>query len=200
MEETWQVSFESIISQIIDRGYGIIDGFLSEEEITQLNKSLTDHYQAQEFKQAGISKNQDIVKSIRGDEIMWLERNNANTIETEFLNRLEEFMSYVNYTCFLGLRSYEIHYASYPVGTFYKRHLDKFRNDSGRKLSFICYINQQWEPENGGELVLYLPDKDEVVLPLGGRLVVFESDKIEHEVLPANRERRSLTGWLRNID
>lgn len=200
MEETWQVSFESIISQIIDRGYGIIDGFLSEEEITQLNKSLTDHYQAQEFKQAGISKNQDVVKSIRGDEIMWLERNNANTIETEFLNRLEEFMSYVNYTCFLGLRSYEIHYASYPVGTFYKRHLDKFRNDSGRKLSFICYINQQWEPENGGELVLYLPDKDEVVLPLGGRLVVFESDKIEHEVLPANRERRSLTGWLRNID
>ncbi|MBA4849810.1 2OG-Fe(II) oxygenase [Emticicia sp. BO119] len=200
MEETWQVSFESIISQIVERGYGILDGFLSEDEIGKLNESLVSHYQAHEFKQAGISKDHEVMKNIRGDEILWLERGDANEAETKFLERLEYFMSYVNYTCYLGLRSYEIHYASYPVGTFYKRHLDKFRNDSGRKLSFICYLNQGWQAVNGGELVLYLPDKEETVLPLGGRLIVFESDKIEHEVLPANRERRSLTGWLRNID
>jgi SM-20-related protein len=200
MEETWQIAFESIISQIIDQGYGVIDGFLSENEITELNESFLIHYQANEFKQAGISKGHEIVKNVRGDEILWLEKDKAHAIEKRFLERLEEFMSYVNYTCFLGLRSYEIHYASYPVGTFYKRHLDKFRNDSGRKLSFICYLNQNWQADNGGELVMYLPEKEEVVLPVGGRLVVFESDKIEHEVLPANRERRSLTGWLRNID
>ena len=200
MEETWLVSFESIISQIIEQGYGVLDGFLSVEEIAELNASFLSHYQAQEFKQAGISKSHEVVKNIRGDEILWLEKEKADETEAKFLERLEEFMNYVNYTCFLGLRSYEIHYASYPVGTFYKRHLDKFRNDSGRKLSFICYLNQNWQDDNGGELVLYLPDKEEVVLPLGGRLVVFESDRIEHEVLPANRERRSLTGWLRNID
>ena len=200
MEETWQVSFESIISQILKQGYGILDGFLSEDEIAALNQSFLSHYEAQEFKQAGISKGHDVVKNIRGDEILWLERTNADTTETIFLDRLEQFMGYVNYTCFLGLRSYEIHYASYPVGTYYKRHLDKFRNDSGRKLSFICYLNQSWQADNGGELVLYLPDGDKTLLPLGGRLVVFESDKIEHEVLAANRERRSLTGWLRNID
>lgn len=200
MEETWQVSFESIISQIIERGYGILDNFLSEEEISDLNASFLTHYQAHEFKQAGISKEHEVVKNIRGDEILWLEKEMANQPEARFLERLEEFISYVNYTCFLGLRSYEIHYASYPVGTFYKRHLDKFRNDSGRKLSFICYLNHNWQGDNGGELVLYLSDKEETILPLGGRLVVFESDKIEHEVLPANRERRSLTGWLRNIE
>ncbi|RYU95742.1 2OG-Fe(II) oxygenase [Emticicia agri] len=200
MEETLAFSFESIISQIIEHGYGILDNFLTEEEITELNESFLAHYQAQEFRQAGISKEHEVVKNIRGDEILWLEKEQANAIEIKFLERLEAFMSYVNYTCFLGLRSYEIHYASYPVGTFYKRHLDKFRNDSGRKLSFICYLNQNWQADNGGELVLYLPDKEEIVLPIGGRLVVFESDKIEHEVLPANRERRSLTGWLRNID
>ncbi|PLK42944.1 2OG-Fe(II) oxygenase [Emticicia sp. TH156] len=200
MEETWQVAFESIISQILDQGYGILDGFLSDEEISALNERFLLHYQAQAFKKAGISKSHEVVKDIRGDEILWLEKSNAVGIETVFLDRLEQFMGYVNYTCFLGLRSYEIHYASYPVGTFYKRHLDKFRNDSGRKLSFICYLNQNWQPDNGGELVLFLPDSDKTVLPLGGRLIVFESDKIEHEVLPANRERRSLTGWLRNID
>ncbi len=200
MEETRQDSFESIISQIIDLGYGVLDGFLKQEEVVKLNESFLAHYQANEFKQAGISKGHEVIKNIRGDEILWLEKDKANAFEAEFLQRLEEFMSYVNYTCFLGLRSYEIHYASYPVGTFYKRHLDKFRNDSGRKLSFICYLNDGWQADNGGELVLYLPDKEEVIIPIGGRLVVFESDKIEHEVLPANRERRSLTGWLRNID
>lgn len=200
MEETRQDSFESIISQIIDLGYGVLDGFLKQEDVLQLNESFLAHYQANEFKQAGISKGHEVVKNIRGDEILWLEKDKADAWEAEFLQRLEEFMSYVNYTCFLGLRSYEIHYASYPVGTFYKRHLDKFRNDSGRKLSFICYLNDGWQADNGGELVLYLPDKEEVIIPIGGRLVVFESDKIEHEVLPANRERRSLTGWLRNID
>ena len=200
MEETWQVSFESIISQILEQGYGILDGFLSEDVIKALNQSFIVHYQAQEFRQAGISKRHEVAKSIRGDEILWLDKTNAAGAEMVFLDRLEQFMSYVNYTCFLGLRSYEIHYASYPVGTFYKRHLDKFRNDSGRKLSFICYLNQDWQADNGGELVLYLPGEDKKVLPLGGRLIVFESDKIEHEVLPANRERRSLTGWLRNTD
>ena len=199
MEETLEVLFESIISQIIEGGYGVLDHFLSEEEIEALNKSLETHYKAQEFKQAGISKDQSIVKAIRGDEILWLEKETANPIEAIFLQRLEQFMEYLNQTCYLGLRSYEIHYASYPIGAFYKIHLDKFRNDSGRILSFICYLNQDWKEDNGGELVLHLPDRKEVILPLGGRLAVFESDKIEHEVLPATRERRSLTGWLRNI-
>jgi hypothetical protein len=34
-----------------------------------------------------------------------------------------------------------------------------------------------------------------VIAPLGGRLVVFESH-LEHEVLPAHRERYSVTAWL----
>jgi SM-20-related protein len=35
------------------------------------------------------------------------------------------------------------------------------------------------------------------VLPQGGRLVAFQSDRFEHEVLPARRERMSFTGWFR---
>ena len=33
------------------------------------------------------------------------------------------------------------------------------------------------------------------VLPQGGRLVAFLSDRFEHEVLPARRDRLSFTGW-----
>ncbi|MCO6705038.1 2OG-Fe(II) oxygenase, partial [Streptomyces sp. CHB9.2] len=35
------------------------------------------------------------------------------------------------------------------------------------------------------------------VLPLGGSLVCFLSGQLPHEVLPATRERLSLTGWFR---
>ena len=35
------------------------------------------------------------------------------------------------------------------------------------------------------------------VLPRGGTLVVFLSDRFPHEVLPARRERLSLAGWFR---
>jgi SM-20-related protein len=52
---------------------------------------------------------------------------------------------------------------------------------------------------------MYFPQEDgserfEDVLPIGGRLVVFLSGEIPHEVLPTKKERISITGWLRNID
>jgi SM-20-related protein len=53
-------------------------------------------------------------------------------------------------------------------------------------------------PEHGGQLRMYL-DKDAQydVVPTGGCLVVFLSGEVPHEVLPATRERLSLTGWFR---
>jgi SM-20-related protein len=42
-----------------------------------------------------------------------------------------------------------------------------------------------------------VPEAGIEVLPLGGRLVTFLSDGLPHEVLPASRERISITGWLK---
>jgi SM-20-related protein len=84
----------------------------------------------------------------------------------------------------------------YPVGSFYKRHLDQFKQDDHRKLSLICYLNEDWKETHGGQLRMHLPLGMVDVLPIGGKLVCFRSDMIEHEVLPATRERYSLTGWI----
>ncbi|MFP5505881.1 MAG: 2OG-Fe(II) oxygenase, partial [Gammaproteobacteria bacterium] len=35
------------------------------------------------------------------------------------------------------------------------------------------------------------------VLPQGGTFVCFLSDRFHHEVLPATRERMSVTGWFK---
>ncbi|WP_234735226.1 2OG-Fe(II) oxygenase [Tellurirhabdus bombi] len=200
--------FELLIDGILEKGYGIVDDFLSPDEVEILRQTLYARNQQGEFKTAAIGNQQVTVQtSIRGDQIRWLDRADALPEETLYLDRVQYLIEYLNRTCYLGLLDSEIHYALYPAGTFYKRHLDRFRANSSlggpqRKLSVICYLNQDWQESDGGQLVVYLPQPDGgeeaiSILPAGGRLVCFESDKLEHEVLPATRERLSLTGWLR---
>lgn len=195
--------FEPIIDGILADGYGIHDNFLNPDEVNALANRLHERRQAGQFRAAGIGNQQVTVESqIRGDEIVWLDESTATPEEVTFLQRIGEFVEYVNQTCYLGLRDYEFHYAVYPPGTFYKRHLDQFRSDSRRKLSVICYLNTNWQESDGGQLALYLPEPDGTektitITPTGGRLVCFESGRLEHEVLPATRERLSVTGWLK---
>ena len=85
----------------------------------------------------------------------------------------------------------------YPPGAFYRRHLDRFATDDRRTLSCVLYLNEAWRAEDGGALRLYLPDRHRVTCcPRAGTLVAFLSERFEHEVLPAQRERLSLTGWF----
>src|SRR5690606_22858277 len=113
-----------------------------------------------------------------------------------YLNKLEALSHTLKEALFLSLKDYEVHMTIYPEGAFYKRHLDQFNRDDHRRLSAICYLNESWEESDGGQLRLYLPEGARDILPVAGRLVCFRSDQIEHEVLPANRPRLSLTGWL----
>ena len=196
--------FEPIIEGILADGYGVVDNFLSADEVTALTKRLYERRASGQFRPAGIgNQNVAVENTIRGDEILWLDESTATPDEASFLQRIGEFVEYVNQTCYLGLRGYEFHYALYTPGTFYKRHLDQFRSDSRRKLSVICYLNTDWQEADGGQLAIYVPDADETIerqitiSPLGGRLVCFESGRLEHEVLPATRERLSVTGWLK---
>lgn len=195
--------FEILIEGIVERGYGVVDHFLSAEEVTALAGTLRERRSRGQFRTAGIGNQQVLVeKQIRGDEIHWLDESDATPEEAAFLQRIQAFMQYLNQTCYMGLQESEFHYALYPPGTFYRRHLDQFRTDSRRKLSVICYLNQEWQETDGGQLAIYLPQADgkehtSIISPEGGRLVCFESGRLEHEVLPATRERLSLTGWMK---
>ena len=197
--------FEPIIEGILADGYGVIDNFLTADEVVALTSRLHERRAQGQFRPAGIGNQQVAVeKQIRGDEILWLEKDTAVAEEAAFLVKIEQFMDYVNQTCYLGLRDFEFHYAVYPPGTFYKRHLDQFRSDSRRKLSVICYLNTNWHESDGGQLALFLPEtqpgegeQEITIQPIGGRLVCFESGRLEHEVRPAVRERLSVTGWLK---
>jgi SM-20-related protein len=191
--------FESIADGIAEHGYSIIDDFLSSEEVKQI--LALPAYQDEElstFKQAGIGKRNDkvIVEVIRGDYIKWIDKNTAPPPVATYLNKLDSLIAFINQSLFLSLKDYEVHLTQYPVDSYYKRHLDQFKKDDHRKLSVILYLNPDWLPAHGGSLRMYLEDDTLDALPIAGRLVCFRSDFIEHEVLPATRERRSITGWL----
>lgn len=196
--------YEGVINDLLAQKYSVVDDFFSPEEILTLRNSLLFKYEEDQFKKAAIGSktNELIVRSIRGDFILWMDEKAQEEAEKLFFSKINEFANYLNKTCFLGILHKEFHYALYPEGTFYKRHLDTFQNDDRRKLSIALYLNEpNWQPEYGGELAIYLPEdtqeKTIEISPIQGRMVIFESQELEHEVKTANQNRLSITGWLK---
>lgn len=194
-------TFEAIITSIIEHKYSVIDHFFSEEEVMLLRKNLLAKYEADRFKKSAIGNKtqEEIDKTIRGDFILWIDEKNADITEQLFFKKINELVFYLNKTCFMGILQKEFHYAVYPTGTYYKRHLDTFQNDDRRKLSIVCYLNEaNWPKENGGALNLYLEKETIAILPIPGRIVIFESQEIVHEVKQVMASKRlSITGWLK---
>ncbi|MFN7258540.1 MAG: 2OG-Fe(II) oxygenase [Cyclobacteriaceae bacterium] len=187
-----------LADQIAENGFAVIDDFLSNEEIDSILALQGFKNGLLQFKKAGIGKNQDkqINEAIRGDYIQWIDPNNAEPPLLTYLGKLKQMIAFVNQSLFLSLKDCEVHQTIYPIGSFYKRHLDQFKKDDHRKLSVICYLNKDWKEADGGQLRMFIGHESKDVLPVAGRLVCFRSDLLEHEVLPATRERLSLTGWL----
>ncbi|CAN5153352.1 2OG-Fe(II) oxygenase [soil metagenome] len=192
-----QFQLEQIADGIADNSYAIVDHFLSASEVDAIVNTDAFKNAKLQFKKASIGKeNKHINESVRGDYIQWIDPLTASAPVGLYLQRLQELAQYLNRSLFLSLKDSEIHLTLYPIGTFYKRHLDQFKSDDHRKISVICYLNENWKEEDGGQLVLHLSHGPVDVLPAAGKIVCFRSDLIEHEVLPATRERLSLTGWL----
>jgi len=198
MNEKLLSQFDRIADGLANDGISVVDDFLSKEEVSGIIH--TDEFKngLLRFKKAGIGKAQQkqVNETIRGDYIQWVDRTQAPPSIQLYLERLSQLMVCLNQSLFLSLKEAEVHMTIYPVGSFYKRHLDQFKKDDHRKLSVICYLNENWTAEEGGHLRVYLQDGSADFLPLAGRLVCFRSDLLEHEVLMAARERLSLTGWL----
>ena len=196
--------YETIITDIAEQKYSIVDNFFNPAEVDLLRSTLIAKHKEDAFKKAAIGNrtNELIEKSVRGDFILWMNEATAEPAESIFFQKVNDLVQYLNRTCFMGILHKEFHYALYPEGTFYKRHLDTFQNDGRRKLSMVCYLNNEnWTPENGGELSIYTTNngKEEElkIYPLPGRMVIFESQGLEHEVKTVRVPRMSITGWLK---
>jgi len=196
-----QNSIANIIDSIEQQGYAVIEHFFNTQEINALAthaQNLQSMGQMQKAK-TGLAKIE--TASIRGDFIHWIEDSQANSAETYYLNAMNKLQQAFNQALFLGLYEFESHFAIYPPGSSYQKHLDQFIGKQERKISSVLYLNNQWQSDDGGELRIYLDKSDGAkfldIKPQAGTLVVFLSSDFLHEVLPAKRERISITGWFR---
>ncbi|MEJ7643264.1 MAG: 2OG-Fe(II) oxygenase [Chryseolinea sp.] len=190
--------YDPVANALSDNGFAVMDDFLSPSEINEILDLDAFNNHLVRFKKAGTGKNQhlQINEAIRGDYIQWLDKNSAAPPLQRYLDKLLELSAFLKESLFLSIKDHEVHLAVYPPGTFYKRHLDQFKKDDHRILSVICYLNKDWHETEGGQLRMHTPSGPLDILPISGRLVCFRSDMVEHEVMPATRERLSLTGWL----
>ena len=190
---------DTVADSISTHGCVVLDNALP----ANLAVGLLQHFKSlddEKFRRAGIGRENDFLvnRFVRTDEIHWLD--GSHPVTREYFEWMEYFREGMNLRLFLGLFDYECHYAYYDAGAFYKKHVDAFRGSNTRILSTVLYLNPDWTPDDGGELVMYTPDGQSVIdtiAPRFDRLVVFLSEEFPHEVLPTKVSRYSLTGWFR---
>jgi SM-20-related protein len=76
---------------------------------------------------------------------------------------------------------------------------------NSREVTVILYTSENWREEHGGCLRVYqsAPDAPSVncedytdIEPMAGRLVIFKSQKVLHEVRPSFAKRIALSMWM----
>ena len=191
--------FDLLIDSYLDNKVGLDTGFLNEALSNGLRQNILQLQRDELMTDAAVGNDavKDPTQKTRGDKIYWMDKSHDNQYEQEFLHLAEGFIDRLNSTCYAGINGYEFHYAVYEEGNGYKRHKDQFKNDSNRKYSLINYLNNNWLDEDGGQLVVYQDKGSQIILPHSQTAVFFKSDEMEHEVTKANRQRMSISGWLK---
>jgi len=194
---------DELAQGLCESGWLIFDTtpWLGPELLRALQQEITVLDQNDALKIAGVGRGSAPVqdRSVRRDKIAWLQGSTpTQAVLFEFLEGLRVGL---NQRLFLGLKRFEAHYATYHCGDFYKPHVDSFQGRASRIVSLVLYLNDDWQPSDGGALQIYSRDNEceigGLVLPEAGRVALFMSEEIRHEVLEAHRTRYSLACWFR---
>ncbi|CAE8652528.1 unnamed protein product [Polarella glacialis] len=206
-----------MIQGLMEEGYGIQEDFVSDSIVNEVYNEL----ELIDFDGKLTEVQQQRMTGHRTDRICWVNFEGLDREKQPGLMALFKKMISIpfelNKKCSLYLQaSASFQLAVYAEGKgYYRKHVDGGYEDqnNGRKVSCTFYVNKDWSSESGGQLVLYKrrpnpfqiakgavkQDEDEVVEkldPTGGRLVLFRSRDIPHEVLPTRRKRYAVSMWL----
>jgi len=188
---------DNVFRDLKTKGFSAIESFLDEDFANELLKEVKSLHKNNLMRQAHIGsyKNRHINKDIRGDKIYWLD--GKSKIQREYFNFLQNYIKRLNREFFLGINGFEVHYAVYEEGSFYKKHFDNFKGKNNRIVTILFYLNKDYKKEDGGELIIYKDNKEYEILPKFRTMATFITKDILHEVKTANKKRYSLVAWLR---
>ncbi|MFW5660446.1 MAG: 2OG-Fe(II) oxygenase [Oceanicaulis sp.] len=213
----------SLIEGLAQRGWAYAPGALDLELVADLRAEaeLLDEAGETHAGRIGRGVGETTRLKVRKTRIAWLD--GSSPAQARYLAGAESLRRALNEAFFLGLFEYEAHFAVYPPGGFYARHLDAFRIVRGaeaglerrsRVVSMVTYLNRVWCEADGGRLAIWdgapvgadgrpdLAALDAVqpaaeIAPEGGGVVLMLSEDIPHEVRLSNAERFAIAGWFR---
>ena len=204
-DANFQAQLTTLVNDLTSNGYAICEAFLPMHIIKALADMAEKRFMAGEMLIAKTGKTANMQQAIyRHDSIYWLDEHSPTAAAQAYFAQIATLKTALNQQLFMNLHDIETHLAVYPIDGVYLRHLDQLKKISDtptqvRQLSSVLYLNDNWQAHEGGELRLHLNSQEYVdVLPTAGRLMLFLSAEFWHEVLPATRNRISLTGWFRS--
>jgi SM-20-related protein len=189
--------FEAAADALADTGWCVLERLLPEPATAALARECADLHATSGLTAARVGAERTAT-SLRGDLTRWFDMDRPSEAQRPFVEAIEALRLTLNRSLMLGLAGSEAHYAVYPPGARYARHLDQLRDRDARVVSAVYYLNPDWRSDDGGALRLYLDDeRTHDVAPSAGTLALFLSHRFEHEVLPATRARMSIACWMR---
>jgi SM-20-related protein len=192
----------SLDSGSIVEGISVRDRFLAPSQIRALVDCARLRRERGDFEAARIGGERSLQRreDVRGDSTCWIVPP-LQAAEQALLEELERLRLELNTQAWLGLFELELHYAWYPPGAGYARHVDQPLGREQRQVSLVLYLNEGWMPAAGGELRMFdAAGGYRDIEPIAGRLVCFLTPGREHAVLATRRDRLSISGWFRTRD
>lgn len=182
------------VERLGEAGFVVGAGLLGSSLATAAHAMAVEHLAAGALARAGVRRGADhrLDDGVRGDSIEWLDELGDFS---DVWRRFDDLRLQLNELAFMGLRRCELQLAHYPAtGAGYQRHRDAFPGDDNRRITAIVYLNPLWQPEHGGQLMLFV-DPPQTLEPRLDTFVVFRSELIEHEVRPSRADRFAITAW-----
>jgi SM-20-related protein len=193
--------FAQVVADLAAQGWSSCADFAPPELTARLRNEAQRLSARDAFQPAAVGSGvkRSVSPGIRGDETCWLTGRRSRVVD-DTLQCFEQLRRELNAELQLGLFEFEAHLARYRPGSAYAPHFDRLAGSTRRILSVVLYLNENWRAEEGGALRLYADAKSKGefhdFLPQDRHLVLFLSERFEHEVLPPTRERLSISGWF----
>lgn len=191
------------LGELAAMGICVIDAAIDDAEVLAARRELERLHGTGELRSVQFQKD----LNVRNDEVGWLDTTRLETTAPALAPVVSllrgvpaEVERHVGWPLAVPPLVQAALYDGSPTApSYYHRHLDC--SDSRlnpRRLTAILYLNPGFDAtRDGGCLRVYLPRGGGVrdVSPSGGRLLLFSSCEVEHEVLPTTAARMAVTLW-----
>ncbi len=180
------------VAELEDGRALVFDGLLGEARARAIAAELAARPDASG---AGGAGEGDVDPRIRGDSTTSLERETDGPL-ADLWRVFDGLRAELEQRASLTLDdACEIELARYLPGRTNARHLDTSGDGARRRVSLLYYLND-WQLGDGGELCVHESGGARNIDPELDRLVLFLSDRVEHEVLPVVAPRSAVVAWF----